>query len=141
MVNPELGEIALRVGDQVYTLTLKTMGLSRFQSYFSRPKAIAKLDDLWAAVKEGSVEHITVLVWAALQKHHPGITLEGTADLIDAVGGIVGLNDQLMGLSASSTPDPADLKALGVDDARPRKAQRRRRSGGITSTVMHAGSD
>lgn len=140
MVNTEQGEIALHVGGRLYTLALKTPGLIRFQKYFSSSGQLAKLEDLWQAIMDGSVEHIAVLIWAALRKYHPEVTLEQAIELIDEAGGITGLHDQLLELGKSATGAPEDLEALGVND-RPRKAQIGRRRGiGTTSTATRAGS-
>lgn len=132
--NREKGEVDLVVGERTYTLTLKTMGLIALQKHFSESELIADLSDIWQKASAGSLEHVVAIFWASFQRYHPDMTYEKAADLVDSVGGVEALNQQLQALSGSTTPDPDDVKAL----ANPPKAQPTRGRGGRSTSKAAA---
>lgn len=147
MANLETGDVEFVCGGKTYTLTLKTAGLSAIQKRFSKPGQIKKLEDtlleLNAGLEAESIDHIVVLIWASLQKYHPGTTYEQTIDLIDEAGGFAGLEQQLKALGLSMTPDPADLAELqrgAKKNPQQAQAKRRKRGNGATSTSTHDAS-
>jgi hypothetical protein len=135
MANRQQGEVSLRIGDTTYTLKLGTyqMGLAEDAA------GGASLETIFSKAAKGSLKFTLVLFWAALQKYHAKEfpTIEAVGDLIDRSGGIMALGAQLKALTASATPDPADLKELGVaPGANPpvaRARSRRGTGGGSTS--------
>lgn len=137
MANRERGEIRFAVGGKTYTLVLNTHAMATLEEHFSTPENEVPWDVIWTRVLRGSVRTVRALFWAMLQQHHPNVTLEGAAALIDQAGGFEGLTHILHQAAGVSTPDPKDVKELGVP-AGPRAAQgtkvRRGTGGGSTST-------
>jgi hypothetical protein len=150
MANAQRGEVALDINGTTYTLVLNLNALAELQSLFSSERPVKvrgkgpdgkpidrwimepmvpTLEDLERWVMAGSVKHVRAMFWAALRKHHRGITLDDAGDLLEATGeqGAAALK-VLAGLSA---PDPADVKELApAATGRPRKAQARTRGTG-----------
>lgn len=120
-----------------YTLVLNTDVMATLEDHFSTPQKDVTWDEIWGRVLRGSVKTVRALIWAMLRPHHPTLTIADAGVLIDNAGGFAGLTDILQQAGASSTPDPADVKELGVP-ARPRAAQGARArlgtGGGSTST-------
>jgi hypothetical protein len=133
MANAQRGEVALDINGTTYTLVLNLNALAELQSLFSSERPVKVRgkgpDGLERWVMAGSVKHVRAMFWAALRKHHRGITLDDAGDLLEATGeqGAAALK-VLAGLSA---PDPADVKELApAATGRPRKAQARTRGTG-----------
>lgn len=142
MANPKNGELALTVNGKTYTLVLNTAAMASLEEHYSTPNHEASWDECWARVMKGNVRAVRALIWAMLRTHHPDITLEQAGVVIDGAGGFIGMTNLLKGASESATPDPNDLKALGVKE-NPRTAQARKpRAGGTggRSTSTRAGS-
>jgi hypothetical protein len=132
MVNPETGEVELTIAGQTYRLALKTKGLMALQQHFSVGDRIGDLDEIFDRANKGSIEHIVAFLWAALRRYHPEVTFDGTADLVDAAGGVLGLGRLFGELQAASAPDPRDVEELAPppgETANPPTAQARRRRG------------
>lgn len=96
--------------------------LEQLNAIPTRRDVQAQLPDLMRHVNAGSAFHMAALLWGLLREHHPEITLDGTYALIEAAGGLDGLNAALDAAKHGLTPDAADLKELGPN---PRKAQTR----------------
>jgi hypothetical protein len=92
--------------------------------------------DVLLRVSKGSVRYIRALIWAALRRNHPTITIEQAGDLIQAAGGLFALSEQLVALADTASPDPVDVKDLGVSAERPPKAHARRRGNGAGATSI-----
>lgn len=141
MANRERGELALRIGDVEYTLVLNTGAMARLEEHFSTPTKETTWDEVWARVLKGSVRTVRALLWAMLQTHHPSVTIEQAGVLIDQAGGFEGLIDILDKAGYQATPDPRDVKELGVAKSRPRTAQKsrlRRGTGAASSFTRDA---
>lgn len=139
MANRQKGEIRFDVDGQAYTLVLNTSVMASLEEHFSTPDNEVTWDVIWIRVLRGSVRTIRALIWAMLQQHHPTMSIEDAARLIDKAGGFEGLTKVLQQAKQDSTPDPKDVKALGVDK-RPRTAQgtRRRGTGACTTSTRAA---
>lgn len=127
------GEVTLRVGGKTYILALKMAGLMALQKRLSPAGSVKRLDvllpELERAIKEQSLEHLVVFIWAAMQKHQPGTSEADAMNLIDDAGGLVGLEAAFRELKDSVMPDADDMKELapaGGGEGRPRKAQAKR---------------
>ena len=71
-------EIPLEAGGQRYTLYVGNRALRLFEREAGRT--------LEAAVQSMGIQEMTLMVWAALQQHHAGLTIEDVDDIIDAAG-------------------------------------------------------
>lgn len=136
MANSERGEVAVEIGGVEYTLVLDTNALVRLEDVFSTSQKDVTFVEILERVNRNSMRHIRALVWAALQRHHPKVTMERAGDLIQEAGGILGLAEKLEGLMRSSTPDKADVAELSVSP-NPQKA-RGDRPAGEHSISKHA---
>jgi hypothetical protein len=131
MANRERGEIRIEIAGKSYTLVLNTNGLIALQDACSTPKAITPIEDIYAAVMQGSLRHVRAFLWAALQKYHPQFSLVDVGDLIDQAGGITGMGEIMQRVQRASEPDAADARELAKPGAgaNPPKARVRRRRG------------
>lgn len=139
MANRKNGEISMEIDGTTYTLVLNTSVMAALEDHFSTPEKDVTWDEIWTRVLRGSVKTVRALIWGMLRPHHPTITLEQTGALIDQAGGFAGLTDIIAQAGQDSTPDPKDVKDLGVPK-RPRTAQRTRRGTGGGSTSTRAAS-
>lgn len=120
--NPDKGELDLTIAGTTYTLVLKTLALITWQRHFAIDGVRPSIESLVQALQAGSIEHAAVLFWAALQKHHPQITLAAAMDLMDDMGGLPASQELITAFSLA-TPDPEDVRELDQGAARPRRAQ------------------
>jgi hypothetical protein len=135
MANREKGEVSLPLLGRTLTLVMNTNAQASIEeatgetwdAFFERmldPKSARILD-------------VRMVVWGMTRKYHPELTLAQVGELIDEIGGVPGVARLLMGpMVEASTPDKADVEALGL--ARPPKAtsRPRRRRGGAVSTFQ-----
>jgi hypothetical protein len=125
MANPERGQVALTVEDRTYTLILDMNALCELEELLSTPSQAVTAAQAFVAAANLSYRHVRALVWAALRRHHPDLTLSAVGDLIEAAGGPEQLFETLKRVREASDPDPV---------ARPRKARRSKAGGPTTST-------
>ena len=135
MANRERGEVSLEIDGTTYTMVLDLEALCHLEDHFSTPAKDAVFPELLERASRGSARHIRGIVWAALQRHHKGMTLEETSDLIQASGGLAGFGEKLNALAGSTQPDAEDASELsGGKKTRPRKAQNDAGVNGVNST-------
>ena len=122
MANKEKGESAYLVGGKEYILLLDSDAMVLMEAAASTPEQRVVYGQIMKWAQEGSWTHQRILVWAALRAHHPEITLKQAGDLMlqSAQEEMV---QALKNLAVSATPDPEDLKELGIDPERPPAAQ------------------
>lgn len=113
-----------------YTLVLNMDVMATLEDHFSTPQKEVFWDEIWGRVLRGSVKTVRALIWAMLQQRHPTLTIAEVSTLIDRAGGFPGLTQILQQAAGETTPDPADVKELGVSK-RPRAAQGTRARRGI----------
>ena len=96
MANPERGEFVLRAGPRQLTLRLTTNAMAEVEDLGGRT-----FDQILVGLNRGSVRDIRLFLWAALRDRHPDLatedrrSLHAIGDLIDTIGGLAGLIDQL----------------------------------------------
>ena len=138
MANRQRGEAALEIDGTTYTFVLNTNALVDLQQLFSTRDQITPWEEIVRLAEAGSLAHVRGVIWAALRKYHPEITVEGAGDLIDKAGGIQPLSSAMEVVGESTTPDPKDLDALQAGaTGNPPKAQnaRTRRTGGRSTAT------
>jgi hypothetical protein len=115
MANPERGEVDLEVGETRYRLALGMAGLRAIQQAVSTPQKRVTLLDVATGAQQGDVEYLAVLIWGALQRHHPEVPLSGMDAIIDELGGVRAL-PVLLGkvseLLLATAPDARDAGQL-----------------------------
>lgn len=139
MANREKGEIGLEIAGQAYTLVLNTNALIELQDACTpKGRPVSSIEEIYAAVNQGSLRHVRAFFWAALRKYHPELTLEAVGELIDTAGGFAGLNEILDSVSGAATPDKQDVDE--VTGTNPPKARAKKRGTGDAFTSMRAKS-
>jgi hypothetical protein len=141
MANRQKGEVNLVVDGRTYTLVLDIDAMCALEEHFSTPSHDATWDEIAVKVNKGSVRVVRALIWAMLQRHHPELSVVDAGHLMNDAGGILGLAKVLKVAMESATPDPEDIKALGVGKANPQQAQvvkKSKAASGVSSISMHA---
>lgn len=85
MANPVRGEVDLPIGETTYRLKISRNAIASAEGVLGLP---------WSEIisARGSVAVARGLVWAALQRHHPKVTLLDVGDLLDELN-----DDELVG--------------------------------------------
>lgn len=128
MAGSETRPVVIEIEGKSYRLELTINGIVALEELLSTKDQMVMYGDVVNSATTGSVKHQRAFFWAALQEHHPEVTLKEAGRLLQALGGLEGMATQFEKLNQSATPDPEDVKALGVD-TRPRKARAKRRGG------------
>ena len=126
MANPERGEVALPIGDRVYTLVTDMAARCQVEALFQtddKPFAYAKVALFAASYSE---THIRAIVWGALRRYHPEITLVQAGELIDKAGG----SEKLLATIAKLQK----LSELEGKKKRPQIARQSKRKAGARTT-------
>lgn len=138
MANREKGEVSLVVGGTSYTLVLNMAAMIAAEEAASTPSKEVTWDQIVTKYSSGSAKYVRIFLWAMLHKFHPDMTLEQVGELVDEAGGVVEFARALEAGQRALTPDPEDVKALGVEAKRPRKA--RNDGTGVISISQRAAS-
>lgn len=125
MANPERGEVALAVGDQTYKLVLDMDAICMAEEAMSRPNELVTIGQIFIGAAHKSQRHVRVLVWAALQRHQPDISLRQAGQLLVDIGGTEKFFATLKKLRGITEPE---------GEARPRKARQSKAGARTTST-------
>jgi hypothetical protein len=126
MANQERGEIALSIGDRVYTLVTDFDARCQVESLFQtddKPFAYEKVA-LFAA--SYSSTHLRAIFWGALRRHHPEITLVEAGELILKAGGAEALMKTIQKVQKASSVEGKSK--------RPQRARRQKRAAGARTT-------
>lgn len=111
MANPERGEVDLEVAGTRYRLALGMGGLRAIQRAVSTPGHRVTMVQVVDGAAAGDIEYLCVLVWGALQRHHPELTQEAVDQLIDQLGGLGALPillEKITEMVQGTTPDARD---------------------------------
>lgn len=124
MSNAPRGTVTLDVGGKVYTMHLTFNAICQLEETLSTANKQVTFKEIAEMAERGSLRHVRAVVWAALLKHHPEMSISDAGELIHDAGGLSGLTKQISELSASLTPDERDVAELTEGGSkRPRKAQ------------------
>lgn len=128
--NPEKGEVALTVGDRSYIYVLDMNALCIAEKAMSKDEErLVTSQEIVLSSVMGSNRHTRFMLWAALQRHHPEVTLEDATDILGKIGGTQTLVQLLKDLRKSVEPDPEDVPKG------PRRARQKKTDGtGVPAT-------
>lgn len=130
----EQGALTIEVEGEPYTLVFDLNAMASLEDVFTTPDRDGIFDEIIQKCARGSVRHTRALVWAALHRHHPSMTVEDAGRWIVKAGGLQAVTDQLMVAAGMSTPDAADVALVTRPQGkgtRPRKA----RAGVVAGTI------
>lgn len=120
MANRERGDVELRMAGKTFTLNIGLNAMALVEDLFSKPGHVVTWDYVFGpGLESGSILYIRGVLWAALQKHHPGLTVDHVGDLIEQEGLTrfeATLKGALIRAGLFTIPDKADLEELGVSD-------------------------
>lgn len=141
MANAYKGEIAIELDGTVYTFAAGANALVAVEGLFSTPDRRLGFQEVIRLANGGSFTHLRGIVWAMLQRHHKGLTLEAVGDLMDAIG-VETMERKFAEALALMLPDPRDLAALGVQapTGDPPRAAQSRRAGTGPRSIATAGA-
>ncbi len=103
-MNPHKGDVSLQVGDKTYTLRYSHLALVRLENVLN--KSLMQIMGDLGKPEVMRLGTIVALLWAGLQKHHPGMTEEQAAEILDEIDGGVA--------TAMVSIDAAFSKAFGA---------------------------
>lgn len=135
MANPERGEVALTIGNRTYMLVLDMDGICKAEAVLSTPTNIVTIIEAFYGAAINSQRHVRALVWAAMQRHQPDVTLERAGELMAEAGGAEKLFKTVADLRKSTEPDKEDRP-----NVRPPKARRQVNGTGARATSLRVGS-
>lgn len=145
MSNSHKGEVRVEIDGTSYTMRLDMNAMVALEEHFSTPDKEISFAEILDKVQRGNMRYSRAFIWAALQAHHPTLTMEDVSDIVQRSGGVFMFSQRIIAQLAKSTaPDPADIKALGLEGkgktTNPQKAQARRAGTGALSTSKRAAS-
>ncbi len=139
-MNRKTGDTSYTVKGTTYTLKLDSDAMVAMEEAASTPDRRVFFHQIMTLAQAGSWTHQRILVWASLRLHHPEVTLKQAGDIM-----LESASDEMArsikDLTVASTPDAADLDALGVTPKKPQaqgnKRGRKPKAGGtgMASTV------
>lgn len=134
-----MAAITLEVNGRQYQFQMGIEQMQQLEEVFSTPEKEVTFLDVMQKVHQGRPKYFHRFIWASLQLHHPELTMSDAATIINDAGGMYALDALLLRLLQQAQPDPADIKALGIDKANPPKAQAKRaKKRGDSFTSMRA---
>jgi len=85
-MNPHKGDVPLPVGGQQFTLRYSHLALVKLENLLDR-SVLEVLEELQSAKESIRIGTVVALLWAGLQRHHPKVSYEDAADLLDDMDG------------------------------------------------------
>lgn len=122
MANPERGEVSITVDETTYTMVFNMGAMIAAEEKAEAIGMPLTWDEIVTRADKGSARCFRLFIWAMLSKHHPQLTLDQVSDLIDQVGGAIGMQRAVQAAHRGLQPDPKDAQALGPAP-RPRRAR------------------
>jgi hypothetical protein len=98
--------VTLTVDGETYTLSMDINAICDMEEAVNRP-----IHEIQALASAGSLRYVRLLVWAALQAHHPTLTLEDAGRLMSRAG-LPAVNDAVMRAAEQMTPDLETVRDL-----------------------------
>jgi hypothetical protein len=114
MANPERGEVDLEVRGKRYRMALGMGGLRAIQRAVSTPAHRVTLIDVVTGASTGDIEYLCVLIWGALQRHHPELTQADVDQMLDDLGGLQALQFVLAKINEMMEATNPDVRDQGV---------------------------
>jgi Phage tail tube protein, GTA-gp10 len=132
MTNPHKGDVAFNVSGKTYTLRYSHSALVKLEKQLD--KGLMKVMQDMTNPDQMRIGTVVALLWSGLQKHHPDMTFEDAADLLDDLeGGTSG---------AISVIDQAFGKAFSAPGTKGTNPQQKNQNGtGMQSSSSIAASD
>lgn len=131
MANVQKGEFALKVGDREYVLVLDFEAMVHIEDALSTPDKVVSAHEAMFQVlgrKYPPFKHARAVLFAALKRNQPQMTLLDAQALIDEMGGTEHVPSAILGTYKAAKPDPEDT------DGRPQEARQGSTGGPTTST-------
>lgn len=118
MANREKGEATFKTGGDRYTLAMNMHAWALAQDALCKGDHVPSIERVQKRLAAGHFLTIEAVFWAALQKHHPDVTVEQATDLMGQSAS--GAAEALRAALAAATPETADVREL---ERNPPKAQ------------------
>jgi len=85
MLNPQKGDVSFQVGEKTYMLRYSHLALIQLENKLDKSlmSVIGELSD----VEKMRIGTVVAILWAGLQKHHPKMSYDDAAALLDEVDG------------------------------------------------------
>ena len=119
VANREKGEVEIDVGGKTYVLVMDFEAMCQLEDKLSTADKDVTFVEVMQKADRGSMRHMRAVLWAALLRHQPDITLQDVTNVIQTLGGVNGLNKALLAVSKATRPDAEDLPK----GKRPQRAQ------------------
>jgi hypothetical protein len=122
VANREKGESTLEVDGKTYTLVMGLDEICQLEEIVSRGGRDYTIKEVIDLCQRGSLRFVRAILWAALIRHQPRMTLEDVSGIIEHIGGMQKAYVVMGEVFKSMAPDPEDVKK-DSKPSRPRKAQ------------------
>jgi hypothetical protein len=86
ITNPEKGDVSFAVGEKTFTLRYNHLALVKLETTLNR--GLVQVIGEISSPEKMRLATMIALLWAGLQKHHPGMSQEDAAEILDELGGI-----------------------------------------------------
>lgn len=93
--NPMKGDVQFEAGDKKYTLRYSHLALVNLEKNLD--KGLMSVIDEMSDLSKLRIGTVVSILWAGLQKHHPEITFEGAAEILDELEGGTGAAVTIIG--------------------------------------------
>lgn len=103
--NPQRGDVSFDLSGKTYTLRFSHLALAKLEA--DQDKSLFQIMTELSSSSSIRINTVISLLWAGLQKHHPEMTREGAAELLDEIDGgapamMVHINDAFAKAFAST---------------------------------------
>jgi hypothetical protein len=106
MANPHKGDVPFEVAGKTYTLRYSHLALVKLEKQLD--KGLMTVMQNMTKPEEMRLGDVVALLWSGLQKHHPDLTFEDAADLLDdlegGTSGAIRVIDQAFGKAFNAAP-------------------------------------
>jgi hypothetical protein len=113
VTNPQKGDVTFEAGNKSYTLRYSHLALVKLEKLLDKGlmKIMREIDTWRENPDDMRVGMVVALLWAGLQKHHPKITVDEAAELLDEMDGGAARAVEIIGESFQRAFSAPETKA------------------------------
>lgn len=119
MSNRQRGDVPIEIDGATYLLKMDINSMIALEDLFNDELTF---EEIFKRSQSGKLRYVRAIWWAAMQHHHPEISVEQAGELLGKAGGMLEIVKKLGFLGTSATPDPKDVEALPKGTGNPRSA-------------------
>jgi hypothetical protein len=118
-MSKQRGDVPITIDGVTYVLKMDINSMASLEELFDDELTF---EEIFKRAQANKLRYVRAIWWAALQHHHPEITIQQAGELLGKAGGMFEIVKRLGLVGLSTIPDPKDVEALPKGTGNPQSA-------------------